>query len=341
MKNKTLSMVKSPRLWILVVVMLVLTLLQQGVFLTGANMKSVLFSISIYGIMVCGSIFPILLGGIDLSVGAVAAASGAFTVVYIVNHGATTSSAVIGILGGLAIGLVIGLIQGLVISLFDVPAFLVTLAFQYIIYGVAQLLTKNNVIPCMKPAAFAYLGGGRLFGIPFSIVILAIMAIISYLVLGRTVLGRSVYAVGGNPEACRLSGIKSRMISTVSYMISSLTAALAGIVLASMNQQAIAKAAQGYDNYVITALVIGGVSLMGGEGAISGAIWGAFLVGVVSNGLRLMGVATEYHGIVKCIIIVIAVAVDANIRYKKSGMQRSGKLSGLFRFKGRKQPAGE
>lgn len=341
MKNKTLSMVKSPRLWILVVVMLVLTLLQQGVFLTGANMKSVLFSISIYGIMVCGSIFPILLGGIDLSVGAVAAASGAFTVVYIVNHGATTSSAIIGILGGLAIGLVIGLIQGLVISLFDVPAFLVTLAFQYIIYGVAQLLTKNNVIPCMKPAAFAYLGGGRLFGIPFSIVILAIMAVISYLVLGRTVLGRSVYAVGGNPEACRLSGIKSRMISTVSYMISSLTAALAGIVLASMNQQAIAKAAQGYDNYVITALVIGGVSLMGGEGAISGAIWGAFLVGVVSNGLRLMGVASEYHGIVKCIIIVIAVAVDANIRYKKSGMQRSSKLSGLLRFKSRKQPAGE
>jgi ribose/xylose/arabinose/galactoside ABC-type transport system permease subunit len=341
MKNKSLSIVKSPRLWILVVVMLVLTLLQQGVFLTGANMKSVLFSISIYGIMVCGSIFPILLGGIDLSVGAVAAASGAFTVVYIVNHGATTSSAIIGILGGLAIGLVIGLIQGLVISLFNVPAFLVTLAFQYIIYGVAQLLTKNNVIPCMKPAAFAYLGGGRLFGIPFSIYILAIMAVISYLVLGRTVLGRSVYAVGGNPEASRLSGIKSRMISTVSYMISSLTAALAGIVLASMNQQAIAKAAQGYDNYVITALVIGGVSLMGGEGAISGAIWGAFLVGVVSNGLRLMGVASEYHGIVKCIIIVVAVAVDANIRYKKSGMQRSSKLSGLFRLKGRKQPTGE
>lgn len=342
LKNKSLGIVKSPRLWILVAVMLVLTLLQPGVFLTGANMKSVLLSISIYGIMVCGSIFPILLGGIDLSVGAVAAASGAFTVVYIVNHGNTASSAVVGILGGLAIGLIIGLIQGIVISRFNVPAFLVTLAFQYIVYGMAQLLTKNNVIPCMKPDFFAYLGGGRLLGIPFSIYILAIMTILSYIVLNRTVFGRSVYAVGGNPEACRLSGIRSRAISIMAYVLSSFTSAMAGIVLASMNRQAIAKAAQGYDNYVITALVIGGVSLMGGEGNISGAIWGAFLVGVVSNGLRLMGVASEYHGIVKCIIIVVAVAVDANIRYRKSGLQRRGGLINLFRRKTEvEQTAGE
>ena len=315
LRSKSLGMIISPRLRILVVIMLALTLLQPGVFLTESNIKSILFSISIYGIMVCGSIFPVLLGGIDLSVGAVAAASGAFTVVYIVNHGSPTTAAGVGVLGGRAIGLIIGLIQGIVISKFNVPAFLVTLAFQYIIYGVAQLLTKNNVIPCMNPASFAYLGGGRLLGIPFSIFILALMAVLSYVVLNRTVFGRSTYAVGGNPEACRLSGIKSQMISIMTYVLSGFTSAMAGIVLASMNRQAIAKAAQGYDNYVITALVVGGVSLMGGEGNISGAIWGALLVGVVSNGLLLMGVASEYHGIFKCLIIVVAVAIAANIRF--------------------------
>ena len=112
------------------------------------------------------------------------------------------------------------------------------------------------------------------------------------------------------------------MVIIVCYMFSGFTSALAGIVLASMNRQAIAKAAQGYDNFVLTALVVGGASLMGGEGNITGAIWGAFLVGMVSNGLRLMGIASEYHGIVKCIVIVVAVSLDATMRYRRSGLQR-------------------
>ena len=176
----------------------------------------------------------------------------------------------------------------------------------------------------MKPELFAFLGGGRFLGIPFSICILLIMTILSYIVLNKTVFGRNVYAVGGNAEACRLSGIKSKKVIIISYMASGFTAALAGIVLASMNRQAIAKAAQGYDNFVLTALVVGGASLMGGEGNITGAIWGAFLVGVISNGLRLMGVASDYHGIVKCLVIVIAVALDAHVRFKKSGLQKGG-----------------
>ena len=176
----------------------------------------------------------------------------------------------------------------------------------------------------MEPASFAFLGGGRLFGIPFSVWIMVFMAVISYIILNKTVLGRNVYAVGGNPEACRLSGVRSRMVTIIAYVASGFTAALAGIVLASMNRQAIAKAAQGYDNFVLTALVVGGASLMGGEGSVAAAIWGAFLVGVVQNGLRLMGVASDYHGIFKCIVIVVAVALDAHVRYKKSGLQKGG-----------------
>ena len=324
---------KSTRLWILVAIMLAFTILQPGIFLTADNMKSVLLSISIYGIMVCGTIFPILLGGIDLSVGAVAAAAGAFAVTRIVNNDFSTGAAIYGIIGGLVLGCLVGIVHGVIVSKFSVPPFLITLATQNIVYGIAQLLTSNNVIACMKPEFFAFLGGGRLLGIPFSIWILAIMAVISWMILNRTVFGRQVYAVGGNAESSRLSGVNSTKIIILSYLASGLTSAMAGIVLASMNRQAIAKAAQGYDNFVITALVVGGASLMGGEGNISGAIWGAFLVGIVSNGLRLMGIASEYHGIFKCLIIVLVVAFDASMRFRSSGLQKGG----LFGKKKKKQ----
>lgn len=321
---------KSQRLWILLAIMLVLTVLQPGVFLTVSNIKSILMSISIYGIMVCGTIFPVLLGGIDLSVGAVAAAGGAFAVVQIVNHDFSAAGVAIGITGGLMIGVVVGFIHGIIITRFQVPPFLITLASQNIVYGVAQLLTKNNVIACMKPEFFAFLGGGRVFGVPFSIYIMAFMALISFIILNKTVLGRNIYAVGGNAEACRLSGVNSRKVTIMAYVFSGFTAALAGIVLASLNRQAIAKAAQGYDNFVLTAVVVGGTSLMGGEGNITGAVWGAFLVGVVSNGLRLLGVESDYHGIFKCVIIIIAVALDAHVRFKASGLQ---KKSSFFKKK--------
>lgn len=324
---------KATRLWILVVIMLALTILQPGVFLTGANMKSILLSISIYGIMVCGTIFPILLGGIDLSVGAVAAASGAFAVVRIVGSDYSAAGVMTGIAGGLLLGCFVGAVHGIIVAKFSVPPFLITLASQNIVYGIAQILTKNNVIACMKPAFFAFLGGGRALGIPSSIWILALMAVLSWLILNKTVFGRQVYAVGGNAEASRLSGVQSTKIMIMSYMASGFTAALAGIVLASMNRQAIAKAAQGYDNFVITALVVGGVSLMGGEGNVSGAIWGAFLVGVVSNGLRLLGLASDYHGIFKCLIIVLVVSFDAQVKFRNSGLRKGGfPGKSFFRF---------
>jgi ribose transport system permease protein len=321
---------KTQRFWILFVVMLLLTVLLPKVFLTWGNIKSILFSISIYGIMVTGTIFPVLLGGIDLSVGAVAAASGALAVTTIVGNGFSMGSVFLGVGGGLILGLAVGVVHGVIITKFHVPAFLITLATQTIVYGIAQVFTKNNVIACMDPPLFAFIGGGRVLGIPFSIFILVFMSLIFYYVLNKTVFGREVYAVGGNAEACRLTGVNSNKVTIISYMFSGLTAALAGIVLASMNRQAIAKAAQGYDNYVLTALVVGGTSLMGGEGNISGAIWGAFLVGVVSNGLRLLGIPSDYHGIFKCLIIVAAVAFDANMNYRKSGLQKKG---GLFSFR--------
>lgn len=310
---------------ILVFVIILLTLLQPSVFLTFDNFKSIMLSISIYGIMVCGTIFPILLGGIDLSIGAIAATSGACVVLITRYFNYSTTGVILGISVGLLVGILIGLIHGLIVSNFKVPAFLITLASQNIIYGIAQLLTKNQVISCMEPRLFTFLGGGRLLGIPFSIYILVTVAIVAYFVLNHTKYGRNIYAVGGNMEASDLSGINSKKIQLSAYAISGFTAALAGIVLASMNQQAIAKAAQGYENDVLTAIVVGGTSLMGGEGSIQGAVWGALLVGMISNGLRLMGIPSTYHGLVKGLVIITAVAIDAYSRYKSSGLSKKKK----------------
>lgn len=313
---------KYQRLVMLLAVILIMTVLQPGVFLTMGNFKSILLAISIYGIMVCGTIFPILLGGIDLSVGAIAATSGACVVLTTIKFEYSSGGVVLGIFLGVGVGLVIGLIHGLIVAYFQVPAFLVTLATQNIIYGVAQLLTNTKVISCMKPELFTAIGGGRLLGVPIPVYFLLLLLLVSYVLLNKTVFGRKVYAVGGNGEAADLSGISSKQIRCICYALSGVTAAAAGIILASMNQQAIAKAAQGYENDVLTAIVVGGTSLMGGEGTIQGAAWGALLVGIINNGLRLMGVPATYHSVVKCVIIVAAVAIDAYGRHKKSGLQK-------------------
>lgn len=305
---------------ILLILMLILTILQPRIFPTASNFKSILLAISIYGVMICGAIYPVLLGGIDLSVGAVAALSGACTVLTIVNGGYSNASVIEGLTIGLCAGVMVGLAHGIIITNFSVPPFLITLASMNIVYGITQLLTNNLVISCLKPKSFTFIGGGRLLGIPFPIYIFLSMALISYLILNKTIFGRSVYCVGGNPVASVLSGISSKKITVASYIFSGFTAALAGIILASMNQQAIAKAAQGYENDVLTAIVVGGTSLMGGEGSIQGSVFGALLVGLLNNGLRLMGVPSIYHTVVKGAIIIAAVAFDIYSRNKNSGL---------------------
>jgi len=291
-------------------------------FFSQQNLLGILLAMAIYGIMVCGAIFPILLGGIDLSVGGIAALSGACIVMTVTWLGPSDFSVFLGFIAGLAAGAIIGLLQGMIIANFKVPAFLVTLAIQYITYGLCQILNNNSTISLLEPRSFTYIGDGRPFGIPFPIIVLTIMSIITFIILNYTLFGRKVYAVGGNPVAAEFSGISYKKITYLSYMFSSFAAALAGIVLASFNKQTIPKAGQGYETDVITAIVVGGASLMGGEGTIQGAITGALLVGVISNGLLMIGLPAEYHNVVKGIIIIIAVAFDARSRVIGSGLVR-------------------
>jgi ribose/xylose/arabinose/galactoside ABC-type transport system permease subunit len=313
---------KFKKLFILLLFVITLSIIAPQSFPTSRNISNVLWSISTIGIMSTGSIFVILLGGIDLSLGSVMAFTGALTVIIIRHFNYSTGGVVLGILASLAAGMMVGLFHGSVITKFKVPAFLVTFATQIILSGAAQLLLNNKILSCLEPALFTAIGMKKIFGFPLPIYIMIIAAFTSYFVLNKTRFGRYIYAVGGNSTAAGLSGINSTAVTLIAYVISGFTATVGGIVLGSMTQQAMASAGTGYETEVITAIVIGGASLMGGEGNVSGAIFGAVLVGLLNNGLNLLNVPATVHPFAKGLVIIAAVAMDT--------MTRQGVRPGLF-----------
>lgn len=330
--KQSVNMKRYSKIFILLGFMLVLTVIAPHSFPTVANLSNVLWSVSVIGIMVSGSIFAILVGGIDLSVGSMLALTGIIVVKIIRYFNYSGTGVLIGILAALCCGVLVGVIHGIIITKFKVPAFLITFATQSIISGISMLMTNNKILGCLEPKAFTVIGIGKVFGLPVPVFIMAAVALISYYVLDKMQIGRYVYAVGGNPEASRLSGISDNGIIIMSYVFSGLTAAAGGIVLASMTQQAMASTGSGYETEVITAAVIGGVSLAGGEGTVPGAIFGAVLVGLLNNGMNLMNVPSTHHGLVKGLVIIAAVAVDIMGHQEKKG--------GFFSFLSRRRVKG-
>ncbi len=295
---------------ILVAFVVILSILRPKAFLSLNNFSNVLWSVSVIGIMVCGTIFVFLIGGIDLSIATLCA----FTAVVVVEitHllGDTPVAVCVGVVAALAVGALAGAVHGLIITTFHIPAFLVTFATQSIFLGLAMVLTNNKIVSCTVPA-FTAIGAMKILGFPLPVYFMLVMAVISWFILRKTVYGRYVYAVGGNSMASAISGIHVKGVSIGCYVLSGLTTALGGIVLASMTQQASSSTGSGYTNDVITAGVIGGVSLLGGEGTVPGAIFGAVLMGLLNNGLNLMSVPSTHAGLVKGLVIIVAVAFDA------------------------------
>ncbi|MDO4960845.1 MAG: ABC transporter permease [Eubacteriales bacterium] len=296
---------------ILVVFMLVLTILRPNSFPTIGNLSNVLWSISVYGIMVCGTIFVFLIGGIDLSIGSLCGLCAVTVVMIIRSFDYSNTGVILGILAALGVGIAAGLFHGIIITTFHVPAFLITFATQTIFLGMSMILTNNKILSCLQPELFTAIGMKKIFSFPIPIYIMIIIAAISWFLLSKTEIGRYTYAVGGNASASRLSGISDKGITIMAYVFSGFTTAIGGIVLASMTQQCMASTGSGYETEVITAAVIGGVSLLGGEGTVSGALFGAILIGLLNNGLNLMSVPSTEHGLVKGIVIIAAVAFDA------------------------------
>ena len=318
---------------ILIAFIVVLWLLAGGNFMNVSNIGSVLNSVSVIGIMVCGTIFVFLIGGIDLSIGALLGLTGVVCVEVINALGATPGSVFVGILAAVAVGALAGLFHGFIVTTFNIPAFLVTFATQTAFTGMSMVITGNKIVSCTQPALFTGIAATKILMLPLPIYFMLLMALISWFVLRRTVFGRQIYAVGGNPTAAEISGINVKGRSIACYVLSGVAAAIGGVVLASMNQQGMTSQGADYVNSVITAGVIGGVSLLGGEGTVPGAMYGTVLMGLLTNGLNLMGVDSTQAGLVTGVVTIAAVALDAAQHLDQSKRKAGGLFAGLMKRK--------
>ena len=291
---------------ILLLMMLVLSLISDR-FLTVDNLTNVLWSVCLIGIMSVGAIYAPITGGIDLSVGSIAALSGIVANVLMNVYGLNWMLA---IFITLLIGVLIGWVNGIVTTKFLVPAFIVTMAAKTYLFGVAMLVSNGDQITIMQPKEFLVIGVGKFLGIPIPIYIMVILAIGSHILLKHTVFGRQAIAVGANEVSAKLSGVNPDRTRIIVYIISSVTATIAGIVMASLTQQAFAMNATGYEFDVITAIVIGGTSLMGGNGSVAGAMIGAVMVGFINNGLNLLDMPSSFHPIATGLVILIALIMN-------------------------------
>lgn len=284
------------------------------VFLSEKNIMNVLRQTSTNLYLACAMTMVIILGGIDLSVGAIIALSGVVTGGLIAFQGASVFVAVI---AGLLSGLVIGVFNGLVVAKTTIPPFIVTLATMNIARGAAYIYTGGKPIRVMSDG-FNFIGSGYVFNfLPTPVFYLIIILVISVLIMNKTKLGRHIYAVGGNREAARFSGIKIDKVLFFPYAFSGLMAAIAGIVLASRMFSGQPTAGNGAEMDAIAAVVLGGTSMSGGSGKMGGTVIGGLVIGVLSNGLNLMNVDSFWQYIVKGVVILIAVYVDA-VKKKKA-----------------------
>ena len=303
-----ISAVRSYGIVIAFVALFATLSLASDVFLTKQNLVNLAFQAAPIGIMACGGALVFIAGGFDLSVGAIAAFSGVIAAKVYVDAGVPVWLAfVLGALTGLALG--IG--NGLLVTVARVNAFIATLASSIIVYGLAVAVTGGFLISIDSPA-WETLGLGEIWGINYPIFVWLGFALFCGFLLSRTTFGRYVYAVGGNAEAARLSGVRVGVVRSATFAISGLSAGIAGFIIASEVSTAQAEANNAANTFdAITAVILGGVSILGGEGAIWRAVLGAFFLQMIGNGFNLLNVQPVYQNVFKGTILLAAVALDA------------------------------
>jgi ribose/xylose/arabinose/galactoside ABC-type transport system permease subunit len=285
-------------------VVLVLAILSPA-FFTVTNLLNILRQTSIHGIMAVGMTFVILTAGIDLSVGSVLALTGILCAGF--EHAEWSLFYIVAFT--LIIGGFIGLVNGLIITKGKVTPFVVTLGMMSVARGLALIYSGGYPISGFGKS-FRYIGAGYLFKLPLPIIIFLFTLIIASVLLQNTKLGRYIYAIGGNEETVRLSGINPDTYKTIAYVFSGLTSALGAVVLTSRLNAGEPIAGTGYELDVIASVVIGGTSLMGGRGGVWGTFIGALLIGTINNGMNLLGISSYFQLVAKGLIIIGAVLLD-------------------------------
>jgi ribose/xylose/arabinose/galactoside ABC-type transport system permease subunit len=278
-------------------------------FLTVSNLLNIAQQTSINAIVAVGMTFVILSGGIDLSVGSIVAVAGV-VLGTLLQQGQPLPIAMAASIG---VGVACGAANGALVSWGRLPPFIVTLGMMSVARGAALVLTEARPVSGFD-AGFRSLATGSIAFVPAPVVVMILVYAVAHLVLTRTTFGRYVYAIGGNEEAARLSGVNVRAHKTAVYGVSGLTSAVAAIILTARLNSAQPIAGMMYELDAIAATVIGGTSLMGGEGSLGGTLVGALIMGVLRNGLNLLGVSSFLQQIVIGVVIVGAVLVDTVLK---------------------------
>lgn len=291
---------------VIVVISAVLAVLSP-VFLSPFNLRTVLLEITTNMYIALGMTVVMILGGIDLSVGSIVAMSGTLTVGFMALNGWPMWLAVI---CGLAIGAAVGAFNGLVVAYFRIPSFIVTLAMLNVARGIAYVYSGGQSTRMMD-AAFTSIGSGYLWAIPLPVVYMVVLVAVFVVLMNRTKFGTYVYAIGGNRRSAELSGVPIKRVEIITFTLSGLLAGFAGLVLSARMFSGQPSVGVGYELDAIAACVLGGASLSGGIGRISGTIFGAIIIGIISNGLVLINVSSFWQLVVKGVIILVAVIIDS------------------------------
>ena len=287
-------------------------------FLSETNLIGILQATAVSGVLGVASTFVIISGGIDLSVGTLMTFTAVMCGVVLTNWGLPMA---VGVVAALVFGALAGSVSGLIIAKLKVPPFIATLGMMLLLKGLALVIAQDKPIYFNDTPNFSLISNDSLIGyvlpnfaIPNGVLILFLAAIVGSIVLKKTLLGRYIYALGSNEEAARLSGVNVDFWKVVTYALGGMICGIAGLIIASRLNSAQPALGQGYELEAIAAVVIGGTSLSGGRGTMLGTIIGAFIMSVLTNGLRIMGVAQEWQIVVTGVIIIVAVYVDMLLR---------------------------
>ncbi len=291
--------------WMLLGVALILSV-ATPFFFTSSNLRAIALASSITALLAIGETFVIILGEIDLSVGAMLGFTSVITAMVLPHTGL-----VLGLLAGLGVGAGAGLINGLLVTKVNMPSFIATLASLSILSGLTLYFTKGNPVS-ISSDSFRLIGTGQVLGVSAPIWILLICAVVFGILLTRSRFGRQVYATGDNFEAAHLSGMPVIRVKVAAFVISGVLAGIAGFILAARLGTAQPSAGKGLELTAIAAVIIGGTSLLGGRGAVLGTVIGALLLGTIDNGLNLLNVSPFLQDVVKGAVILFAVFIDRN-----------------------------
>jgi ribose/xylose/arabinose/galactoside ABC-type transport system permease subunit len=301
-------------LLLLLVVMIAMAFLQP-LFFRWTNLLSILLAVAVYGVMACGMLFVVLVGGIDFSIGSMAALSACIALTHVADRGFSSGATISAILIVIGVGIIVGVLHGIFDAVLKLPSFVVTLATQYILYAISDMYINSKYVHLTETDNLYYkIGNLKALSVPMPIIIFIAFAAVTAILLTKTTFGRRLYAAGGNRRAASLVGINTKLYTAFAYVLCSTAAAICGVTLSSMNLIAANVTARGYEGTVMMAVVVGGVNIMGGEGKVMGVIFGVLLVGVLNNLIILLGISTDYAELVQGVIIISAVALNVRGR---------------------------